>query len=124
MKKETGNTNALVEAAIEGIQRLKGKGIKIINLESINHTECSRFVICHGTSSTHVESIAHSVEDTIKEICNEDVWHRDGYQNAIWILLDYGDVMVHVFQPEARDFYNLEGLWADAEMTTIEDDEQ
>ncbi|MEN8115967.1 MAG: ribosome silencing factor [Bacteroidota bacterium] len=122
MKKKTGETNKLLEAILEGIDRIKGKEITLIDLESINHTECGQFIICHGTSSTHVDSIAHSVEDTVKEITGEDIWHRDGYRNAIWILLDYGDVMVHVFQEEAREFYNLEGLWADAKMTKIEEE--
>lgn len=123
MEKKTEETKRLVEAAIEGIHRLKGKNIKLIDLESINHTECSYFLICHGTSSTQVSSIANSVEDTVKEIADEDIWHRDGYQNAYWILLDYGDIMVHVFQEEARDFYDLESLWADAKITTIADEE-
>ncbi|MFV0593515.1 MAG: ribosome silencing factor [Draconibacterium sp.] len=122
MKQKKAETDKLIEAILEGIQRLKGKKITIIDLESINHTECSSFIICHGTSSTHVDSIAHSVEDTVKETLGEDVWHRDGYRNAIWVLLDYGDVMVHVFQEESRQFYNLEGLWADAKSRTIEED--
>jgi len=122
MKKNEGETKLLKEAIIEGIQRLKGKDIKIVDLESIHHTECGYFIICHGTSSTQVDSIAHSVESTVKEITGEDVWHRDGYRNAIWILLDYGDIMVHVFQQEAREFYNLEGLWADAKLITVKEE--
>lgn len=123
MKKKTEGKLLLKEAILEGIQRVKGKNIKIVDLESIQHTECGHFIICHGTSSTQVTSIAQSVEDTVKEIAKEDVWHRDGYRNAIWILLDYGDIMVHVFQEEAREFYNLEGLWADAEITNIEEED-
>lgn len=118
--KESKESKILIEAILEGINRIKGKEIIHVNLESIDHTECGHFIICHGTSSTHVDSIAHTVEQTVKEITGEDVWHRDGYRNAIWILLDYGDVMVHVFQEEARHFYNLEGLWADAKITNIE----
>lgn len=111
-----------IEAIIEGIQRIKGNNITLIDLNTIQHTECGYFVICHGTSTTQVDAIAHSVEDTVKEYTKENPWHRDGYRNAIWILLDYGDIMVHVFQEKAREFYNLEGLWADAKMTKIEDD--
>lgn len=123
MNKKTEETKLLREAILEGIQRLKGKNITIVDLESIKHTECGHFIICHGTSSTQVISIAHSVEETVKEIAGEDVWHRDGYRNALWILLDYGDVMVHIFQEEARNFYNLEGLWADAKIINIEDED-
>ena len=107
----------LLEAILEGIHRIKGKDIIHVDLESIHHTECGHFIICHGTSSTHVTSIANTVEVTVKEIAGEDVWHRDGYRNALWILLDYGDVMVHVFQEEARRFYYLEGLWAYAKIS-------
>jgi ribosome-associated protein len=123
MKKVTSETEILLETILEGIQNLKGKKITLIDLESIQHTECSYFIICHGTSSTHVDSIARSVEGTVKENLETNVWHRDGYRNAYWILLDYGDVMVHVFQKEAREFYNLEGLWADAKIKTIEETE-
>ncbi len=123
MKKVTTETEKLTEAIIEGIQNLKGKNITLIDLESIHHTECSYFIICHGTSSTHVDSIAKSVESTVKENLATDVWHRDGYRNALWILLDYGDIMVHVFQEEAREFYNLEGLWADAKMKTFQEED-
>lgn len=111
-----------LEAIIEGIQRVKGKNITLIDLNTIQHTECSYFVICHGTSNTQVDSIAHSVEDTVKEITKENACHRDGYKNSLWILLDYGDIMVHVFQEEARGFYNLEELWADAKITKITED--
>jgi ribosome-associated protein len=120
MNKKTEVTKDTTEAILEGIQRVKGKNITLIDLNTIHHTECGYFIICHGTSSTHVDAIAHSVEETVEEITGEKVWHRDGYRNAIWILLDYGDVMVHVFQEEARNFYNLEGLWADAKLTKIE----
>ncbi len=121
MSKKTKVSNKIVEAVLEGIQRIKGKEIKLIDLNSIQHTECGYFVICHGTSSTQVDSIAHSVEDAVKELTGEHAWHRDGYKNSLWILIDYGDIMVHVFQEEAREFYNLEGLWADAKITKIED---
>ena len=121
--KKAEDSKILREAILEGIQRLKGKNITIVDLESIHHTECGHFIICHGTSSTQVTSIAHSVEDTVKEITGQDVWHRDGYRNALWILIDYGDVMVNVFQEEAREFYNLEGLWADAKITNIKDED-
>lgn len=121
MKKVKLETQKLLDTILDGIQNLKGKNITLIDLESIQHTECSYFIICHGTSSTHVDSIAKSVESTVKETLETDVWHRDGYRNALWILLDYGDIMVHVFQKEARDFYNLEGLWSDAKIKTFEE---
>jgi len=122
MTKGKGETDKILDGVLEGIQRIKGKEILIVDLNTINHTECGYFVICHGTSTTQANSIAQSVEETVKELTGVDVWHRDGYRNSIWILLDYGDIMVHVFQKEARDFYNLEGLWADAKTTKIKED--
>ena len=121
MQNNTEETIILQKAILEGIDRIKGKGITIIDLESIQHTECGQFIICHGTSNTQVNAIAQSVEKTVDEIAGAKVWHRDGYRNAIWILLDYGDIMVHVFQEETRNFYNLEGLWADAKITKLEE---
>ena len=122
MNKGTVETENLLEGILEGIKRLKGKEITIIDLNTIRHTECGYFVICHGTSNTQVNAIALSVEETVKEETGTNAWHRDGYRNAIWILLDYGDVMVHVFQKDAREFYNLEGLWADAKIKRLEDE--
>ncbi len=122
MRKTNIETSRIVEAAVEGIRRLKGKKIAIIDLTTIHHTECDSFVICHGTSNTHAESIARSVEETVKEMTGLKTWHKDGYQNAIWILLDYGEVMVHVFREDARNFYNLEGLWSDAAVDYLNDE--
>ncbi len=121
MSKKTKKVDKTMEAILEGIQRIKGKEILLIDLNSIDHSECGYFIICHGTSTTQVDSIAHSVEDTVKEMTGENVWHRDGYKNSLWILLDYGEIMVHIFQEETRGFYNLEGLWADAKITKIEE---
>lgn len=112
----------LIDAIIEGIQRKKGLETVKIHLHKINHSECSYFVICHGSSNTQVDAIAHSVEDTVEELTGEKALHKDGFRNAIWILLDYADIMVHVFQKEARDFYNLEQLWADAPIEHIEEE--
>lgn len=122
MTKEKEETDKILDAILEGIKKIKGKEIAIIDLNTVNHSECGYFVICHGTSTTQANSIAMSVEETVKEELGISAWHRDGYRNSIWILVDYGDIMVHVFQEEYREFYNLEGLWADAKMTKLEED--
>ncbi|MFA5327260.1 MAG: ribosome silencing factor [Prolixibacteraceae bacterium] len=119
--KETG-AEQLIDAIVEGIQRKKGIDIVKIDLTKINHTECNYFIICHGNSNTQVDAIAHSVEDTVEEMINENAWHKDGYKNSIWILLDYADIMVHVFQKDAREFYDLENLWADAHIELIKEE--
>ncbi len=110
----------LIEAILEGIQRIKGLDIVKIDLTKINHSECNYFIICHGNSTTQVDAIAHSVESTVEEMIGESAWHKDGYQNSLWVLLDYADVMVHVFQHETRKFYDLENLWADAAIEKIQ----
>ncbi|MDR1860110.1 MAG: ribosome silencing factor [Bacteroidales bacterium] len=109
----------LLNAILEGIARKKGLNVVTIDLDKINHSECACFVICHGNSTTHVDAIAHSVEDTVSELAGETAWHKDGYKNSRWVLLDYADVMVHVFHHEARSFYDLENLWADAPLARI-----
>jgi len=119
--KET-ETEQLIAAIVEGIQRKKGIDIVKIDLTKINHTECKYFIICHGNSNTQVDAISHSVEDTVIELINEKAWHTDGYQNSIWVLLDYADIMVHIFQRDARQFYDLENLWADAHIELIKEE--
>ncbi len=113
------DTEELLNAIIEGIERKKGIDIVKIDLTKINHSECNYFVICHGNSTTQVDAIAHSVEETVEEIIGEKAWHKDGYKNSLWILLDYADIMVHVFLHETRNFYNIENLWADAKIEEI-----
>lgn len=122
MSKSKVETTNILDEILEGIKKNKGKEIVVIDLNTIKHTECGYFVICHGTSTTQVNSIALSVEETVKENTGINAWHKDGYRNSIWILLDYGDIMVHVFQKDSREFYNLEGLWADAKKTKIEEE--
>ncbi|HKJ42228.1 MAG TPA: ribosome silencing factor [Sunxiuqinia sp.] len=113
------DSEQLINAILEGIQRVKGMDIVKIDLTKINHSECNYFIICHGNSNTQVDAIAHSVENTVEEMIGEKAWHKDGYENSIWILLDYADIMVHVFQKASREFYDLENLWADAPIEEI-----
>lgn len=120
-KKQEYNSEELVEAIIEGLQEKKAEDIVKIDLRNIDSSVCKYFVVCNGTSSTHVLGLADSVEDYVREEVNEKVWKKEGLQNAQWILLDYADVVVHIFQKEYRDLYKLEELWADAKITQHED---
>ena len=115
------NTEKLLESAIRGMQEKKGSHIVDLNLGNIEHAVCTHFLICHGDSNRQVEAIAQSVQEFIKENTKENPWHKEGFQNADWILLDYADVVIHIFSKETRNFYNLEGLWADADITIIEE---
>lgn len=113
-------TKKTKEAILEGIKKIKGKNITIIDLNTIHHTECGYFIICHGSSSTQVNSIAQSVEKTVKEEIREKAWHVEGYNNSIWILLDFGEIVVHIFHEDTRNFYKLEELWADAKIVNLD----
>lgn len=120
-KNQENTSEELVEAIIEGLQERKAVDIVKIDLRKIDSSVCKYFVICNGTSNTHVTGIADEVEDYVREKINEKVWKKEGLQNAQWILLDYADVVVHIFQKEYRDFYKIENLWADAPVTQIQD---
>lgn len=109
----------LLASIIDGLEDRKAKNITILDLNNIKNRSFDYFVIADAESSTHVDSIASSVEETVKKQLNERPFHTEGWENSEWILLDYVDVMVHVFQQQTRDFYRLEDLWADAEITRL-----
>ena len=112
-------SNPLLDSIIEGLEDRKAKNITILDLSNIKNRSFDYFVIADAESSTHVDSIASSVEEMVKKQLDERPFHTEGWENAEWILLDYVDVMVHVFQQHIRDFYRLEELWADAEITRL-----
>lgn len=115
------NTKEIVSAAIEGILKIKGKDPVSLDLTEIENAVCKYFIICHGDSNTQVDALANSVIETVREETGEKVWHKEGLNNATWVLLDYSDVVIHIFQKEYRDFYKLEELWADAKITQYDD---
>lgn len=104
----------LAKAAIFGIEEKKGRNIRALDLRNIKNAVCDFFIICEAESTTQVSAIADSVAAEVKKQTNHRPHHIEGMQNAEWVLVDYLDVVVHVFQPEVRRFYNLESLWADA----------
>ncbi len=111
----------LVKKITEGIQEKKGKGIVVADLTGIGDVICKYFVICQGNSPSQVASIVDSIEDHIRKELHEKPIAIDGLRNAEWVAMDYSDVLVHVFLPDVRQFYNLEHLWADAKLTEIPD---
>lgn len=111
-------TTSLLDAIIDGMQEKKAKNITIVNLSDVENSVCDFFVICDADSKTHVEAIADSIEEIVRKKTGEKPFHAEGYENAEWILIDYINIVAHVFQKEIRDYYNLEALWADAEITT------
>lgn len=119
--KSINSTNQILDFAIKGIQEKKGRKIVNLDLSKIGTAVCKNFIVCHGDSTRQVAAIADSVQEFIKINTNENPWHKEGVENADWILLDYSDVVVHIFRDETRKFYDLEGLWADARIVEIED---
>lgn len=116
---QTAAPLGLREMIIEGIYDRKGREITVVDLSAIESTPASEFIICQGTSSQHVASVADSVRDYMLEHAGVKPFNYDGYRNAQWIVIDYGQTLVHVFTPEARQLYNLEELWSDAVITEI-----
>ena len=114
-------TEQVVNKIIEALEDNKAHRIVKIDLRKIENCFCSFFVICHGTSNTHVASLSDYVHDEVNEYTGEKPLHVEGEQQAQWVVLDYGNVVVHIFQKEQRDYYQLEDFWADAEITNVEE---
>lgn len=112
-------TELLADAVVEGILEIKGKNISVMNLQSIHNRVCDYFIICQADSNTQVNAIADSIQETVRKTTGDKPYRSEGFENSEWILIDYVTVVVHVFQSEIRDFYNLESLWADAETKEI-----
>ncbi|MBN2273449.1 MAG: ribosome silencing factor [Bacteroidales bacterium] len=117
-----GNNNELLNCITDAILDKKGKEVVKIDLIKLGYAMCDSFILCHGGSTTQVHAIADAVEKKVKELTGTNVKHREGTENARWILLDYGSVVVHVFIKEARDYYKLEELWGDADLTIIKEE--
>jgi len=111
----------IVEKIIEGIQERKGKNIVVVNLSKLPDAPCSYFVICEGDSNVHVNAVALSIKDWVREQIQVRPYAVDGFENREWIALDYGQIIVHVFQRHVRAFYDIEHLWADADLKRLED---
>ena len=118
--KKNKETDQLITEIVRGIEEIKGQDIEILDLREIENTVCDYFVICNGTSNTQVNAIVNSVQKLVSKTLREKPWHVEGSNNAEWVLLDYVDVVVHVFQKQIREFYNIEGLWGDATSLKIE----
>ena len=115
MAKKEKNNDILIAQIIKGIEEVKGQDIDILDLREIENTVCDYFVICNGTSNTQVNAIVNSIQKTVSKSLKDKPWHIEGSENAEWVLIDYVNVVVHVFQHEQRNFYDLESLWEDAE---------
>ena len=121
VKKKTVNLSTyLSEIAVYGIQEKKGNDIVRLDLRELNSSVSDYFIVCNADSSTQVKAIADSVEDEIYKQTKTNVWHKEGQENAEWIVLDYFDIVVHIFKTDKREFFGIEDLWGDAETTTYQ----
>lgn len=120
MAKENISADQLISVIISGIEDIKGKEISILDLRGIENTVCDYFIICEGTSNTQVNAIVNSIQKKVSKELKDHPWHVEGADNAEWVLMDYVNVAVHVFQKHIREYYDIEGLWGDAKTTVIE----
>lgn len=120
MIKNKSNADQLISCIIDGIEDVKGQNISILDLREIENMVCDYFIICDGTSNTQVNAIVSSIQKKVSRELKDKPWHIEGSDNAEWVLMDYINVVVHVFQRHTREYYNIEGLWGDAKTTKIE----
>ena len=121
MKKRQDGTDLLLVSIVKGIFEKNGQDVVKIDLRKLENRITDYFVICHGSSTTQVDSLCDSVEDKVRIESGEKPTHVEGLENCFWVLLDYGSVVVHIFLDEYRHFYSLESLWADATIEAMKD---
>ena len=109
----------LVKEIILGIENVKGEKINQLDLRKLENTPCDYFIVCSGNSNTQVSAIVNSVLKRVSKALKEKPFHTEGLENAEWVLIDYVNVVVHIFQNQIREYYNLEELWGDAKSIQI-----
>jgi|TARA_B110000483_G_scaffold78858_1_gene98264 ribosome-associated protein len=119
MAKKKSNADELISKIISGVEDVKGIDISLLDLRDIENTVCSYFIVCSGSSNTHVNAIVSSVQKTVSKELREKPFHTEGLENSEWVLIDYVNIVVHVFQKHIREYYNIEELWGDAKTTQI-----
>jgi len=120
MAKKNTNSDQLITTILAGIEDVKGKEITILDLREIENTVCDYFIVCEGSSNTQVNAIVNSIQKKVSKQLKDNPWHVEGTDNAEWVLMDYVNVVVHVFQNHIREYYDIENLWGDAKTTVIE----
>ena len=120
MQNSKVSQDELITSILFGIEEVKGNHINILDLREIENTVCDYFIICDGTSNTHVNAIVNSIQKSVSKGLKDKPWHIEGSDNSEWVLMDYVNVVVHVFQTQTREYYDIEGLWGDAKVTAIE----
>lgn len=119
MTKKPVSADNLISVILKGIDDVKGEDIQLIDLRGIENTVCDYFIVCSGNSNTQVNAISGSVQKIVSKELRDKPWHIEGKDNSEWVLMDYVNVVVHIFQKHIRDFYDIESLWGDAKITKI-----
>ncbi len=119
MTQSNQSADLLLTQIIQGIEELKGQEAVLLDLRKIENTVCDYFVICEGTSNTQVGAIVNSIRKQVSKTIKDKPIHVEGMGNSEWVLMDYGNVVVHVFQKHIREYYDIEGLWGDAITTEL-----
>lgn len=119
MTKKQANTDELISVILKGIDDVKGENIQLLDLREIDNTVCDYFVICSGNSNTQVNAISGAIHKVVSKELKDKPWHVEGTANAEWVLMDYVNVVVHIFQKQVREYYDIESLWGDAKITQI-----
>ena len=114
------NTDNLISCVVEGIEDVKGSKINILNLKNIDNTACKFFIVCSGSSNTQVNAITSSIKKTVSKEIGEKPYQVEGLENSKWVLIDYVDVVVHIFVEETRNYYKIEELWEEAHSKLVE----
>ena len=120
MTKHISDPDELITLIITGIEDVKGQNINILDLRSIENSVCDYFLICDGNSNTQVNAIVNSIQKKVSKSAHEKPYQIEGVENAEWVLMDYINIVVHVFQKHKREYYDIENLWGDAKITEIE----
>tara|TARA_B100000927_G_C16421104_1_gene451397 strand:+ start:130 stop:501 length:372 start_codon:yes stop_codon:yes gene_type:complete len=119
MSKPSSNEESLISNIVGGIENVKGLDVSILDLRDIENTVCRYFIICTGSSNTHVSAIVSAIKKKVSKELKEKPFQTEGIENAEWVLIDYISVIVHVFQKQIREYYNIEELWGDAKTTKV-----
>ena len=117
---KTANADKLVEVITNALLEKKAEEVTIMDVHELT-TLTDKFVVCHATSDVQIKALANNVLETTKEQLGEAVWKEEGRDSRRWVILDYVNVVVHIFKKELREYYALERMWNDAEITTVED---
>ena len=119
MDKKKNSDDSLIYNIIEAIENIKGKEINILDLRELENTVCDYFIICEGNSNTQVNAIVASIQKHVSKELKDKPWNIEGNDNGEWVLMDYINVVVHVFQKHKREYYDIESLWGDAKLTKV-----